>query len=300
MKMLVNRQPVSGPWGGGNNFVKALFEFGPKHGFEPVTKFDDNIDLIFVIDPRYDNLAISINEVASYKSVFKNTKVVYRINECDKRKGETNVIDPLINYTSHVSDLCIFISNWIKEYHVNESWGCKNNCVIYSGVNKDHFHSTQTNSDKVRIVTHHWSDNFMKGQDVYERIDSWIKGREDYEFTYIGRTKANLSNTRIVEPTFGKELGNKLSRHDVYISASRYDPGPNHIIESLACGIPTYAHVDAGGAVEMVGNEHTYRNFDDLLKILEGKKFNKNNAFNPCSWEECMDSYFYHIKKLYN
>jgi len=26
MKMLVNRRPVAGPWGGGNNFTKALFD----------------------------------------------------------------------------------------------------------------------------------------------------------------------------------------------------------------------------------------------------------------------------------
>jgi hypothetical protein len=31
---------------------------------------------------------------------------------------------------------------------------------------------------------------------------------------------------------FGKELGDELGKYDVYASASRFDPGPNHIIES--------------------------------------------------------------------
>ena len=300
MKMLVNRQPVAGPWGGGNNFIKALFEFGPKHGFEPVTKFDNNIDLIFVMDPRYDDLGISINEVASYKKIFPKTKVVYRINECDKRKGDVGVIDPAINRMSHVADLCVFISQWIKDYHVDASWNCTNNQIVYSGVNKEHFVPLKTNRNKISIVTHHWSDNYMKGQDIYEKIDDWVGKNSDYDFTYIGRTKAKLKNTTIINPTFGIDLGKALTDHDVYISASRFDPGPNHIIESLACEIPTYAHSESGGAAEMVGLDHIYQNFDDLIKLFEAKAFKNNSVFKPSSWEECMDQYFYHIKKLYN
>ena len=116
-KILINRRPVEGPWGGGNNFVKAIHKYAPKYGFTPVNEFDEDIDLIFMIDPRYDELGISINEIAKYKSWRPETKVVYRINECDQRKGLVNDIDPVIKASSGVTDLCVFISNWIMDYH---------------------------------------------------------------------------------------------------------------------------------------------------------------------------------------
>ena len=68
-KILINRAPVSGPWGGGNNFVKALHAYAPKHGFNIANRLEDDIDLIFMIDPRYDDMGISVNEISRYKEL---------------------------------------------------------------------------------------------------------------------------------------------------------------------------------------------------------------------------------------
>ena len=300
MKMLVNRKPVEGPWGGGNNFIKGLVKHAPDHGFTPVHEFHDDIDLIFMIDPRYSDLKISINEIAAYKKWRPQTKVVYRINECDQRKGLTDDIDPVINASSKVTDMCLFISNWILDYHVKDSWDCDKNHVIYSGTNTDHFKEREKiDNSKVNIVTHHWSDNPLKGQDIYQLLDNWLSDNEDYTFSYIGRTKGEFKNSIIVPPTFGEDLGKKLSSYDVYVSASRWDPGPNHIIESLACNLPTYAHSESGGGVELVGESHVYDNFNQLIKILEDKKFEKNQGIEPTNWSQCIDRYFQHILKLF-
>jgi len=299
MKMLVNRRPVNGPWGGGNNFTRALHDLSSQHGFLVTDKFVEGIDLIFMIDPRYDEMGISINEIYAYKQAFPNTKIVYRINECDQRKGDTGIIDPLISSAGQISDLCIFISNWIKDYHIGPNWDCKRNEVVYSGVNKEHFQPVEKSNSKTKLVTHHWSDNPLKGQDIYEFLDKWLDHQKDFEFTYIGRTHAKFKNVCVVPPKFGIDLGRELTQHDVYISASRFDPGPNHIIESLACNIPTYAHKDSGGAVEMVGTDHVYSTFEDLINILDSRKFHHNTTFAPPSWEDCINQYFLHIKKLF-
>jgi len=299
-KVLINRKPVEGPWGGGNNFVKAIHKYAPKYGFTPVHKFDENIDLIFMIDPRYDELRISINEIAQYKQWRPETRVVYRINECDKRKGLVNDIDPVIKAASDVTDLCVFISNWIMDYHTKDNWRCPRNHVVYSGTNKNHFHSRdKLDNGKINLVTHHWSDNPMKGQDIYQKLDKWVGANTDFTFTYIGRTKACFENTTVIPPTFGSDLGEKLSQYDVYISASRHDPGPNHIIESLACEIPTYALHTSGGAVELVGESHVYTCFEDLENIFDRRIFDKNSGIIPVNWETCIDQYFQHVLELF-
>ena len=302
MKILINRKPVNGPWGGGNNFVKALHEYSSMHGFTPVNTFSEDIDLIFMVDPRYDELGISLNEIAAYKQYRPSTKIVYRINECDKRKGLVNDIDPLIRSVSNVSDMCIFISDWIKDYHISEGWGCPRNWVIYSGTNKDHFISRpddRIKNGKINIVTHHWSDNPFKGLDIYQQLGKWIEDNPEYTFTYIGRSQSAIANTNMIPPTFGSDLGKKLSRHDVYVSASRFDPGPNHIIESLACNIPTYAYIEGGGACEMVGPQHVYTDFSHLTRMLLEKNFRSNHGLVPLNWEECIAQYFEKILELF-
>jgi hypothetical protein len=82
-----------------------------------------------------------------------------------------------------------------------------------------------------------------------------------------------------------------LSKYDVYISGSLFDPGPNHILESLACNIPTYVYIDGGGCVEFAGNTHAYNTFEDLKDMLMIKNYTKN-TFIPDSWQECMSQYF--------
>ena len=299
-KVLINRLPVVGPWGGGNNFVKALYKHSQSHGFRVVDKFEEDIDLIFMIDPRYSDQKISINEIVKYKKFFPETKIVYRVNECDARKGLSNDIDPIINVVSKYTDLNIFISAWIKDYHTSKKgWSFSKNKVIYSGTNKEHFRAVdKLQNGKINLVTHHWSNNFMKGQDIYEKIDNYCKENNDYTFTYIGRTNYNFKHSTIIPPTFGKELGDILSKYDVYISGSRFDPGPNHIIESLACKIPTYAHKDSGGAIEMVGDDHAYDSFNMLVDKIKKDNIKPNESnFKIKDWKTCISEYYETINK---
>ena len=36
LKVYINRKPVPGPWGGGNLFVRSMFEILPRRGFENI------------------------------------------------------------------------------------------------------------------------------------------------------------------------------------------------------------------------------------------------------------------------
>jgi len=290
MKILINRKPVDGPWGGGNLLIRAMYEILPELGHQIVDAFCSDIDVIFMHDPRPGNTGISINEILSYKSMKKDTKIIHRVNECDARKG-TSDIDLLLRQCSEYTDTTIFVSDWIKEYHTDKGWNCNNSSVIYNGVNTDHFkESEKINNGKINIVTHHWSDNVMKGFDVYDGLDRFVKENREFTFTYIGRHRDTFKNTKTIKPLFGESLGRELSRYDVYISGSRFDPGPNHILESISCNIPTFSHIDGGGACEFSGESHVYRSFDDLISILKLKKYTKN-ILKPQTWAECVEKY---------
>ena len=118
------------------------------------------------------------------------------------------------------------------------------------------------------------------------------KSKHEYRFTFIGRVSClNLPNTTILPPMHGKSLAIELSKHNVYISSSVNDPGPNHILEAIACGLPTYAYSEGGGAKEFVGDSHVYSGWDELESILINKNFCQNNV-KLNSWKECARSYF--------
>ena len=191
MKILINRKPIDGPWGGGNLFVKAICNAAKKREHEIGFQFEDDLDVIFIQDPRYSDLGISINEIAFYKQQNPGVKLIHRVNECDARKNTTDV-DDLLRSTSSITDLTVFVSNWMKDYHLKKGWMCKNNAVIYNGVDKNHFKKREKiKNGKINIVAHHWSDNRMKGADVYEFLDSLVGKDEGFTFTYIGRTSSN-------------------------------------------------------------------------------------------------------------
>jgi len=290
MKILINRKPVEGPWGGGNLFVKAFCESARKRGHKITFAFEDDLDLIFVQDPRYSDLGISINEIANYKQSHPRVKIIHRVNECDARKNTTGV-DEMLKQTSSVTDTTVFVSEWMKDYHLKKGWLCNKVEVIYNGVNKEHFQKRpKIQNGKINIVAHHWSDNRMKGADIYEFLDVLAGDDERFTFTYIGRTSSKFKNTNLIRPLHGLWLGNELSRYDVYVSGSRFDPGPNHILESLACEIPTIVHRDGGGAVEFAGEGCAFQDKDQLLDLLINYA-SIENAVSPSTWEACSDSY---------
>jgi len=297
MKILINRKPVDGPWGGGNLFVRAFCESANKAGHEVVFRFEDDLDVIFVQDPRYSDLGISINEIAQYKQSNPGVKLIHRVNECDARKN-TDDMDSMLRQTSSVTDTTVFVSHWMKDYHLDKDWLCEDVAVVYNGVDREHFQKRdKIQNGKINIVAHHWSDNRMKGADVYEFLDALVAEDERFTFTYIGRTSSDLKHSNVMDPLSGLDLGKELSRYDVYVSGSRFDPGPNHILESLACEIPTIVHVDGGGAVEFAGCNFSFQNSEELIKLLASKP-DISNVVMPSSWEESVGRYLALIERM--
>tara|TARA_Y100000310_G_scaffold345397_1_gene464454 strand:- start:1606 stop:2511 length:906 start_codon:yes stop_codon:yes gene_type:complete len=289
-KVLLNRKPVEGPWGGGNLLVTSLCNLMPSHGWEVVHELTPDVDVIFMQDPRPGNTGISINEITQFKAFKPGVKIIHRVNECDARKG-TMGMNELLQECSRHTDLTVFVSEWMRDYHTSRGWHTTNTHVIYNGADPDHFRPSQKiDNGKVNIVTHHWSNNRMKGFDVYEAIDDFVGNNDGYTFTYIGRENGTFSHTNIIEPLFGRELGAELGRYDVYVTGSRFDPGPNHVLESIACNIPTYALASGGGACEMVGPDHVFDSIENLLEILRIKDF-KHNSTRTQNWQACISAY---------
>jgi glycosyltransferase involved in cell wall biosynthesis len=125
-------------------------------------------------------------------------------------------------------------------------------------------------------VTHHWSDNWMKGWDVYREVDDLVASGKlpDTELWVIGRWPKEIrwKAARTHGPVQGPELGGLLRRSHIYLTASRWEPGPMHPIEGAQCGLPVVYHEDGGGTVELA--RHYGVSFRDNVRgaILEARE----------------------------
>lgn len=262
MKVSIGSRVVEGPWGGGNLFVKNLTNYLITAGHKVIYDLSEpDIDLIILTDPRSRKESTSTynhDEIKQYKKYVKDdTVVVQRINECDERKGTSNINDFYLK-ASNVADHVIFVSSWLQDIYLNLGMSPNKTSVILSGSDEKIFNpegSARASSEKkVKLLTHHWSSNRNKGFDTYELINELIdtpKWKEKLEFTYIGNTDKDykLHNTKLIEPLAGKELSSEIKNHHIYVTASINEPSGNHHIEAAQCGLPIL-YIESGGIPE--------------------------------------------------
>ena len=291
MKIAIGYKLISSSWGGGNQFATSLVSKAREKGYEMTFSLQDkNIDIILLTDPRTYTSSVSFGafEIIWYL-LFKNKRalVVHRINECDEIKN-TYHVNKLLKWSNYCADYTVFISNWLKELDIYEDR--KDSKVILNGgdpkVFKDYGYPQWDGISPLKIVTHHWSSNYMKGFAVYKELDNLLMKPEwsdKIEFTYIGNLPEGFTfkKSKHVPPINGKKLGDELSKHHLYISASINEPAGMHHIEGILCGLPiVYRN---SGALPEYCNGYGVSFFNEnflpaLKKIMNNYNFYKNNV----------------------
>jgi hypothetical protein len=248
MKIAINVNSIETSWGGGNQFIINLKNYLIKKKCKIFNNLKHNdLDIILIIDPRWRNqhLNFTVGQSISYRThINKNTKIIHRINECDERKN-TNFINKILKRTNYLVNHTVFVSEWLKNVH-NWDWLNKENTsVILNGSNRKIFFPKKNKllNKKIKIVTHHWSNHWMKGFKYYLKIDKLLESSEYsnlISFTYIGNLPKNnfFKNTIHIKPLNGIDLRNELVKYDFYITASENEPGGNHNNEAVLCGLP--------------------------------------------------------------
>ena len=283
MKISFGSKIIEGPWGGGNLFLINLKEYLEANGHTIVFDLKDkDIDIILFTDPRKGRGSTSTfgeKEIKKYISkINKKTRVVQRINECDERKN-TKGVNKLYLSSTEIADSVVFVSNWLQDIYLQLGLDENKSTVIMSGSNELIFNSygrtEKPVNKKFKLLTHHWSSNYLKGFELYSLIDQLLetnKWRNKIEFTYIGNIdkKFTFKNTKVISPLTGFELANEIKEHDIYVTGSLNEPSGNHHIEAALCGLPVL-YINSGGIPEYAENygvEVTLENFEERLEYL--------------------------------
>jgi hypothetical protein len=248
LKIAIGYHLQDGPWGGGNQFAQSL-----RHALESrgdIVQFDlaePDLDIILLTDPRWRSPSVSFGSgaILRYLTLLNpSALVVHRINECDQRKN-TRHMNRHLRWANYVADHTVFIASWLKTLDV---WRRNTpNSVILNGGDATVFRREQnipwSGCEALKLVTHHWGGNWMKGFDVYTRLDEMLALPEWHgrlEFTYIGNLPDGFrfNHACHLPPLHGNILARELAKHHVYITASLNEPAGMHHIEGALSGLP--------------------------------------------------------------
>ena len=281
LKVFINFNSTDQPYGGGNQYTSQLVRYLKHRDINITYELESDIGIYFIIDIRKGPYKkYGINEIYEHRNKLGYGYIIYRINDCDGTRPR-GILEKLIVDNRDKIDHYIFNSGFIKDYYLNkynELKDIKYN-VIYNTTDNSIFYpsNTQKLGNKIRIVTHHWSENIHKGYDIYNKLWNYCRNNERYEFVFIGRKfndNYKDSNVIVIGPYSGVELANAIRKCDIYVSASILDACPMHIVEGISCGLPIlYINSMGGGKclceipTDKIGEP--FNDFDDLLVKLE-------------------------------
>jgi len=281
MKIYINRQPKVGPWGGGAKTVNKLSESLLANGHIVVYQLQKDIDIIFCFDPRPNAFGENINHLYAYRDAFPKTKIIQRVGDVGTHgKPElTHIVKQCLDK----SDYFIFPSRWAMDY-VNYSG---DNCsIIHNGPMKEFYanRNERTELPKVpRVVTHHWSTNPRKGFGLYKKFDEFCQQTGEFEFHYIGQVPNGCVFKNQLPPMAAANLVSQLPNYDMYLTASEEEAGANHVLESLAVGLPVIYKQDGGSIPEYCAfGSKEYSDFSSMIESLRKVRDNYENYKLDC------------------
>jgi hypothetical protein len=261
-KVAINLKPVRRAWGGANQWTAQVSRWLEYQGWSVSYDLSSRVDAVIMTHTGMVPMTtFGWKEVGEARKKWPEMMCVHRINDNDIRK-ETTLMDDFLSENNQVADHTVFVSSWLRDYHAARWFDhSKPHSVILPGADTRVFHPIGNQpwqpGTPFRLVTHHWSDNWNKGFDLYRDIDELIDSGKcpGFELWIVGRWPHGLEwkAATTVPPNSGPALAEILRSCHGYVSASRHEPGAMHVAEGLQCGLPLLFHPDTGGTPEMVG-----------------------------------------------
>ncbi len=271
--MLMNSGPnihilwnfVAGPWGGGNQFLKALKDKFSSNGI--YSDKPDNADIILFNSHQHLDKALKL------KQQFPDKIFIHRIDgpislargEIGK-KTDRNIF--LCNRI--IADGTIFQSHWsmVQSHNIGLRKKTHEICIINAPDPNIFYAKTYTekkNNDRIiKLIATSWSSNERKGFDIYHYLDEHLDHKR-YSFTFIGNPDKPFTNIRSIPPLSSDRLADALRDHDIFISASKMESCSNSFLEAMHCGLPALARNNTSHP-EVLGNNGLL--FEGSIDIL--------------------------------
>lgn len=307
MKINIQYEFKNGPWGGGNQFLKALKGELIRQGVYEESIEKANICLVNSYPFR--NFNFFINPIKN-KLKNKDFKIIYRLdglfykNRLDEKQKKIDNICKF--FANNFVDGIIYQTKWIRE--IQQDYGIDRNIkndIIINAPDKNIFFKKNIdlkNDEKIKLVSTCWAINKRKGFKYYKWLDENLDFTK-YEMTFVGNSPIKFKNIKKLDPLNTEELAKELEKKHIFISAAFDEPCSNSIIEAMHVGLPVIGH-NSGGTPEVVGKGGEFFSTEEELliaieKVSKNYNFYKNNINLP-NIEEIAQKYYSFFEEIYN
>jgi glycosyltransferase involved in cell wall biosynthesis len=259
------------PTGGGHQFMRALQRYFMDSGF---------IVEVNTLTPTaraclFNSFNFNFKRLRKIKEKRPVCKMIHRVDgPISVYRGFDDGTDRItLAWNNELADVTIFQSRYSLEAYNRLGYSYKRPHIIIPNSPDPDIFNRQGKIDitperKIRLISTSWSDNPNKGLETYKWLDKnldWTR----YEYTFIGRIKAEFLNIKHIKPIDSSKIADHLKNSDIYITASRHDPCSNSLLEALACGLPSL-YLDSGGHAELVQQAGmAFDSPDQIPDILE-------------------------------
>ncbi|MEO1465258.1 MAG: glycosyltransferase family 4 protein [Cyanobacteria bacterium J06633_1] len=239
------------PTGGGHQFMRALSREFSARGF----RLENNRISPVTRACLFNSFNFDYDRLKRFHRA--GCRMVHRVDgPIEVYRGYTDGTDRRINDMNQaLADVTIFQSHYSVQKHLELGMSFNAPQVIYNTPDPDIFHPVgRIGFDltrKVRLMSTSWSNNPNKGAAVYQWLDQHLDWSR-FDYTFVGRSPVTFQHIRQLPPQPSTTLADLLRQHDIYLTASRFDPCSNALLEALSSGLPAL-YLRSGGHAELVG-----------------------------------------------
>lgn len=283
------------PWGGGNQFLRALTGALQASGHEVRNEPWPGCDVVLINSHNAGpGMVLSPGQVARLRKTGK-AETWSRMTPAvlwtrGKRKGPALVhrldgvpflirgvrspADSIIPRLNRLTDFTIFQSAYSRDSFKSVGVNPQHQTIILNGVNPETFRpssGTTENKEVIRLMASSWSSNPRKG---FARI-ARLSEVPDVEVQFAGNWPPNIPSAKVhmLGALPSPALADALRSSDAMIHAAENEPCSNAILEALACGLPVL-YLDSGGNRELAGDfglplsDNPASDVESLRKVL--------------------------------
>ena len=288
-----------GPWGGGNQFLKALREYFRKAGVYAESP-DEAQGILF-------NSHHCLEKIISAREKYADRVFLHRVDGPISyvRGTDRATDDSIFRYNSLCADGTVFQSDWSRQR--NYEIGMKKasyETIIMNATDPAIFNPKSKGTlegRKIKLIATSWSGNMRRGFEVYQYLDKTLDF-DRYEMTFVGNSPIEFKNIKWLKPVQSEDLAGILWEHDIYITASWNDPCSNALIEALHCGLPAVARND-GGHPGIIGQAGAlFQDQSGVIKAIEkvAQDYQEyREKINLSSLDETGDNYYQFAQTIY-
>jgi glycosyltransferase involved in cell wall biosynthesis len=289
MKICIWFNVTNQPWGGGNQFLRALSGALKKVGHQ-ISHYPGDADVVLVNAHNvgadqllYPGMVAQVRQTGGSTKLWprfvpavlwkllprRGPAIVHRLDGVAQLiRGKITLADELVPALNHLSDFTIFQSHYSLQSFHSYNVRPESSIIIFNGVDGERFYPRKLKrlpAKKIRLIAVSWSSNPRKGFAILAKA-SQISG---VEVQFAGRWCEAIDplNVKILGEKTSSELAECMRESDAMIHAAENEPCSNAIIESLACGLPVL-YLDSGGNRELAG-EYGVRISNNLQDDIE-------------------------------